>query len=86
MDAPAITDPIEARIAEALQRAGMDYEHEAAAPNGRIIDFYVPNLNLFIEAKAFDTERTAAQVRGLTNVIVIQGREAAEAFDRLINP
>lgn len=50
----------------------------------RPLDFYVPSLDLYIEVKQFSSDRTARQIAGLTNVILIQGIPAAMAFAALI--
>jgi len=76
--------PNEQIISDALRKSGLDYVFESQAPNGRKIDFYIPSLDLYIEAKNHSTPRTEGQISGLTNVIVVQGVPAAQAFSILI--
>ena len=74
-----ITDPIERIVAEGLERAGLPFLHGDHTP-----DFYVPSLDLEIEVKQFYSPRAIRQLEGKTNIILIQGREAAEAFVKMI--
>lgn len=78
------SDPVERIIADALTARGIRFEYEVVRPNGRRIDFYLPAYDLFIEVKQFSTPRTAQQIEGMENVIVIQGKHAAQQFARLI--
>lgn len=70
-----IADPIERIIADALDRAGINYVHESA---GAPLDFQVGEV--LIEVKQFHSDRTNRQMADHNNVIVIQGREAALWF------
>ncbi len=84
------TDPVEARVAHALKRAGYEFEYEkptktnVTVGTSRRIDFYVPSLDLWIECKRFWTSRTERQLHGLDNVLLIQGLPAAIAFEKMI--
>ena len=71
-----LNDPIEQIAARALDAAGIAYKHDSP------LDFECEGFA--IEVKQFSTERTYRQIEGRTDVILIQGREAAEAFARLI--
>lgn len=92
MTAPVITDPIERIIADALTMAGIAFVHESQAivwpefPKGprRGLDFWLPDDGLFIECKAYHSDRIARQTTYAENIIVIQGKRAAQAFARLI--
>ena len=77
-------DPIERATKEALQSAGVRFECNVRATNGRFLDFYLPDFDLYIEVKQFHSERITTQIAGLENVIVIQGRPAAAAFRALL--
>lgn len=82
-------DPVEDIVAQALERAGIRFRHEEPHPHpdsNKRLDFYLPELDLFIEVKAFSSDRTAHQIRGLENVIVVQGEDAARVFARWIDP
>ncbi len=79
-----ITDPVEKIVAEALDAAGIDYLHEKdSKTDGLNLDFYIPDLYVYIECKAFSTDRTAAQIKD-KQVILVQGMKAAEAFKQLV--
>ena len=71
-----ITDPIELIVANALTQAGVSYRYDDP------LDFECQGFA--IEVKQFATPRTASQIGNRTDVILIQGREAANAFARLI--
>lgn len=77
-------DPIELIIIEGLQRAGINFVHESDDKK-QALDFYLPSYNIYIECKQFPTERTSAQIAPFPNVILIQGREAANVFSSLID-
>ena len=81
-----ITDPIETIIAEALCKAGISYLHETdmKAEDSLGLDFYLPELNVYIEVKQFHSDRIARQMARAPNVIAIQGRQSAHVFADLI--
>lgn len=78
-------DPIELIVAAGLRLAGMPFVHESDNKKQNL-DFYLPNVDVYIECKQFPTDRTSAQIAGFSNVIVIQGRRAAETFVSLLRP
>lgn len=78
------TDPIELIVADGLRKAGVAFVHESDN-KGQMLDFYLPQQQVFIECKQFSTDRTAAQIAGIPNVIVVQGRIAAETFAALLH-
>lgn len=78
------TDPIELIIAGALTSAKIDFLHESENKN-QMLDFYLPSAGTYIECKQFATERTGPQIAHIANVIVIQGRQAAECFAALVS-
>lgn len=73
------TDPIEDIVRSGLDAAGINYVDEND-PRSKGLDFYLPDYLTHIECKQFHTERTAEQMSRSDNVIVIQGRKAAEFF------
>lgn len=73
-----IQDPIERRVAEVLDSAGVRYVHERENPEQRL-DFYLPDFDIFIECKAYNSSRLEQQIKE-KDVIVVQGRKAADAF------
>lgn len=79
-----ITDPIEAIVAEALSKAGIRYLHENDRKGDLALDFYLPELDTYIEVKQFHSDRIARQMAQAPNVIAIQGRDAAKAFAAMI--
>lgn len=68
-----INDPIEKIIAAALNETERPYYYEI---NG--IDFYLPNEDVYIECKQFHSNRISVQMERVPNIIVVQGRIAAE--------
>lgn len=48
------------------------------------LNFYVPSLDLHIKVNHFHALRVERQLSRITNVILIQGRKAAEAFALMI--
>ena len=73
-----ITDPIERIVADALDRAGIPYQRIV-----RGLDFTLAD-GTEIECKAYYAERVTRQLARTPNVILIQGRAAAETFHRLL--
>lgn len=65
-----INDPMERKIADALDAAGVEFEHERRPEN---LDFYLPAFDIFIEVKRFHSPRVSDQMRRAPNVIVAQG-------------
>jgi len=71
-----MNDPIEKIVADALDAAGVKYRHDDP------LDFECGGFS--IEVKQFHSERAIRQLAGREDVILIQGRAAAEAFARLV--
>ena len=69
-------DPIEKIVCEALNSIGVTYRRDDP------LDFECEGFA--IEVKQFHSERTIRQLKDRTYVILVQGREAAEAFARLV--
>jgi hypothetical protein len=79
-----ITDPIEKIIADALDEAGIPYICGGDPGNEAGLDFFLPIARIYIECKAYDTPRTAGQMARAQNVIVVQGRGAADLFASML--
>lgn len=78
-------DPVELTVAAALISAGIRFVHESET-KGQALDFLLPDFgDLFIECKQFATDRTGAQIAPFPNVIVIQGKAAADAFAKMLS-
>ena len=69
-------DPIEKIVREALDSAGVIYGRDDP------LDFECGGFA--VEVKQFHSERTIRQLADRTDVILVQGRAAAEAFARLV--
>ena len=65
------SDPLEIEIAALLRDCEIKFTHESEN-KGQGLDFYLPEYDMYIEAKQFSTPRTADQIEGKT-VIVVQG-------------
>lgn len=72
-------DPIEAMVAQALTDTGVEFVREND-PRACGLDFYLHNIGVHIEVKQFYSPRIAEQMSRADDVIVIQGRWAAEVF------
>lgn len=79
-----ITDPIERIIADGLTAAGIYYIHDGELGNSTGLDFILPEMEIFIEVKQFFTPRILDQMSRVPNIIVIQGRDAAHAFVKIL--
>lgn len=78
-------DPIEATIECALLDAGIQFIRDGAPGNQDTgLDFLLPESGVYIECKQFHTERSNEQLARADNVILIQGRDAAHAFARML--
>jgi hypothetical protein len=78
------TDPVELIVATALTNAGIAFTHESDNKR-QTLDFHLVDFGVDIECKQFPSKRTAAQIVDHPNVIVIQGRKAAEWFAKMIS-
>jgi hypothetical protein len=73
------TDPLELRIIKLLDYKNIAFIHESQTSfprkNGRSLDFYLPDFDLYIEVKAFHTERINKQLGAYANeniILIIQ--------------
>jgi len=83
-----VEDPLEAKIADALDRHNITYKRDVfvgGGPNGRMLDFYLPEFGLYIEVKAFPCERMYRQVAGMTNILAVIGKQGVDAFGALLD-
>lgn len=76
------TDPLEQQIEAALIAAGLDYRTETE--HAARLDFWLPGPAIYIEVKGGHSERTAAQMARVSNVIVAQGDEAVKFLAQAI--
>lgn len=76
--------PLEQKIAQALDSAGVDYrtEFEGKVPEG--LDFYLAHGGIHIEVKGAHAPRIADQMARSKNVIVAQGEKAVDLLAFLI--
>lgn len=72
-------DPMERIVEEALTDAGIDFVTERDGDTHNL-DFYLPQLDLFIEVKRMHSPRIAQQTARVDNVIVAQGEKAVRAL------
>lgn len=64
---------LERVIAEALDVAGVKYEMGREPAR---LDFYLPDFDLYIEVKAFHSDRISEQMSRAKSVIAVQGTAA----------
>jgi hypothetical protein len=72
---------LETKIADALTSAGIKFITEQPPAN---LDFYLPEFDIYIEVKAFHSDRIAEQMSRVGNVIAVQGVEAAKFLAKII--
>lgn len=77
-----IADPVERIVASGLQAAGIRFSRD---PSTDPLDFYLPDFDVHVECKQFASDRTAGQLSRADNVILIQGRKAAELFASILS-
>jgi hypothetical protein len=83
-DPKTITDPVEKPIAEALLQMGVNYIHEGEKGNDSNLDFYLPDHDVYIECKAFYSDRVINQIKDKRNVILVQGYDSANLLKKLL--
>lgn len=83
-----IKDPMERRIAEALTANGTLFTAgppKGAPPDSPLrLDFHLPEHGLYIEVKAFHSDRIARQMALAPNVIAVQGEGAVDWLCHLL--
>jgi len=74
-------DHLEKKIAIALDSANIEFVHESENKY-QVTDFYLPEIDCFIEVKQYHTDRTATQLQKRKNdsVILLQGEKAVDFF------
>jgi len=78
------TDPLEQRIASALDVAGIRYVTDYGGGNPSRLDFALPDHGVEIEVKRMHTPRIADQMARAENVIVAQGERATQFLAQAI--
>lgn len=81
---PSLRDPLEREIEAALVEAGIDFHTDEGGGTESRLDFYLPQLDVFIEVKRFYTSRTGEQIARAPNVIVAQGERAVRFLAQAI--
>jgi hypothetical protein len=68
-----VSEPLETKIAAALDAAGIEYltDYEGKSPAN--LDFYLPDYDLYLEIKGGHSDRISGQMARHHNVIAIQG-------------
>ncbi len=83
-----MNDPLEMKLSKVLDDSGLQYtrpERDRNDPSN--LDFYIPNLDLYIEVKAYHTQRIWNQVERTpdkSSILVLIGRRSVEAFRELV--
>jgi hypothetical protein len=78
--------PIESIVRSALEREGLAFT-EDGKPGGDVncnLDFHLTDYGIHVEVKQFHSDRIAEHMARATNVIAIQGKEAAEFFAAIL--
>jgi hypothetical protein len=76
-----INDRIEKLVADGLTEMGILFTHETQNKEQQL-DFYLPEFDIFIECKAFSSDRTNNQIKD-KKVILVQSIESAQFFCEL---
>lgn len=71
--------PLEDEVGRALERAGIKF-----STNQRL-DFYLPDFDIYLEVKRYDTPRVLSQLESQENIILIQGKKSVAAFVNLLS-
>lgn len=74
-----ISDPLEQRVAEVLEKNNFKFIHESEN-NGSSLDFHIPLYDVYIEVKKYHSDRISKQLAQKDNVIVLQGKKAVDLF------
>jgi hypothetical protein len=75
-------DYLELAVARNLTRLNIRFIHESENKS-QMLDFYLPDNDVYIEVKQFHTERVINQLASQENVILLQGRKAIHYFNSL---
>lgn len=75
-------DPLEAGVERWLIGAGIKYRR--ADDMKTRLDFFLPDHNVYIECKRFETPRTNDQLQRATDIIVVQGGASLRFLQSLI--
>lgn len=75
------SDPIEAIVETALAEVAISY---TKSDGNEGLDFFLSGQDVWIECKQFFSPRIAGQLATHENVIVVQGRQAALAFAKML--
>lgn len=69
-------DPLEQMIAVALDNAGIKYftDYEGKSPAN--LDFFLPDLDIYLEIKSGHSKRISKQMTRHQNIIAIQGQKS----------
>lgn len=76
-------DPMKAIIYDALLAAGVNFMMDVSTAS-RVIDFYLPTEDVYIEVKRMFSDRTEAQMSTCEHIIVVQGLEAVHILAQWI--
>ncbi len=75
----SFSDHLEKKVAEALDGAGIDFVYEKENRT-QILDFYLPQYDVYIEVKQYHSDRISKQMKLRDNVIAVQGIKAVNTI------
>lgn len=78
-----ITDDLELRVIDVLNRKQVEFIHESKGNNQRL-DFYLPDYDVYIEVKKFHTDRVLDQLNSQNNIILIQGEKSIRFIENIL--
>jgi len=80
-----MSDPMEQLIEDGLRAGGFRFVREGEVKGAnQTLDFYLPDLGIYIECKQFHSPRIADQMTRAPNIIVAQGRPAVQMLASLL--
>ena len=79
-----LADPLEEAVAAILDAAGIAWVSGTPPGTGPGMDFYLPDLDLYIEVKQYFTPRIVRQMQLHPSVIVLQGWGAVNGLRRML--
>ncbi len=81
--AAQIPDAMERVIAQALEAAGESYLHSVQTGH-RIISFYLPSRDVYIEIKRQQSDRLEEKMSLCENIIAVQGKDSVHCLATFI--
>lgn len=76
-------DDLEERICKLLNFMNVDFIHESENKE-QGLDFYLPEHDVYIEVKKFNTDRVNNQLKSKDNIILLQGKKTIKFLEDMV--